>query len=103
LAGRGTVPGSENTALEWDMASRKTTVLKSTTWKDIQRLSKVGYIYKEFLIGYMYCVYYTPARHCSQDDPADDHIVRVENCPVRDHQAGDAAGIPLTVLHSKSC
>lgn len=33
------------------------------------------------------------ARHCGENYPSDDHIVRVEDCAIGDHQAGDSARI----------
>lgn len=38
LSGNGTIPGSENTALKWDMISKNTIVLKQTTLKAPHKL-----------------------------------------------------------------
>lgn len=40
LSGNGTIPGSENTALRWDIISKNTMVLKHTTLNAPHKLKK---------------------------------------------------------------
>lgn len=83
LWGSGTVPGSENTALRWDMASKKTIVLNRITWIGAQKL--VEETKEARLVGDL-CRnarrILLPILQTLQNDPFYHNIVRIDNCHI---------------------
>ena len=69
--GRGTIPGSVNTALAWAMNSRNIMILKVTTWKLKQKVYyfflKIGRVWNSFTFPISYPTSFVTQSICNQE------------------------------------